>query len=117
METKAGGCHCKAVRYEVTLDTAQPVIECNCSHCLPKGFLLTFVPKSAVTILSGEDVLTEYLFNTKKIQHLFCSTCGIQSFGFGIGPDGVETCAVNMRTLDDINLESLTRIPYDGKNS
>jgi hypothetical protein len=79
MEKRTGGCHCKAVRYEVDVDLAQPVLECNCSHCQIKGFLLAFVPDSAMTVLSGQDNLTEYRFNTEKLQHLFCKTCGVEA--------------------------------------
>ena len=75
---RQGGCHCGAVRYTVTTDLAQ-VIECNCSHCAKKGFLLTFVPQDRFTLASGEDSLTEYRFNTHKIAHLFCKVCGVQA--------------------------------------
>lgn len=113
METRTGSCHCKKVRYEVELDLSQPVIECNCSHCERKGFLLSFVPADNFTIVSGEG-LTEYRFNTEKIRHLFCSTCGVQCFGRGEGKDG-PTVAVNVRTIDDIDLTALTRTPFNGK--
>lgn len=115
MEKRTGGCHCKQVRYEVDIDLTKPVIECNCSHCQIKGLLLTFVPREAVTVLSGEDMLTEYRFNTEKIQHLFCKVCGVEPFGRGSMPDGSLTCAINVRTIDDIDLIALERMPYDGR--
>jgi hypothetical protein len=115
MEKRTGGCHCKAVRYEVEIDLSKPVLECNCSHCQVKGLLLAFVPASAMHIVSGEDNLTEYRFNTEKLQHLFCKTCGVQSFARG-EKDGAGTYGINVRTIDDIDLSALTRIPYDGKN-
>lgn len=116
MKTHTGGCHCKRVRYEVELDLTQPVIECNCSHCFVKGLVLSFTPKTQFTLLSGEDNLTEYRFNTEKIAHLFCTTCGVESFGYGEMPDGTPTAAINVRTLDDVDLNALTRQPYDGKS-
>ncbi|MDB5187981.1 MAG: aldehyde-activating protein [Candidatus Kaiserbacteria bacterium] len=115
MKKHSGGCHCKAVRYEVETDL-EKVIECNCSHCAIKGLLLTFVPATQFTLLQGEDNLTEYRFNTHKIQHLFCKTCGVESFGRGTNKEGAATIAINARCLDDIDLASLTRTPVDGKS-
>jgi hypothetical protein len=116
METKIGGCHCKKVRYEVEVDVSKPVIECNCSHCQIKGLLLAFVPGTAFKMTEGEEYLTEYRFNTTKLQHLFCKTCGVQSFCKGKDKEGNPTVALNVRTLDDIDLDTITRIPYNGKD-
>lgn len=115
MQTYSGGCHCGLVRFDVSMELGQ-VVECNCSYCQKHGLLLAFAPSEAVSILSGEDALQEYRFNEKKIQHLFCTTCGVQSFSKGTSPEGGETVAVNVRSLDDIGLSSLTRIPFDGKS-
>lgn len=114
-QTKTGGCHCGAVRFEADVDLST-AIECNCSHCSKKGFILTFAPADHFTLLSGEEKLTEYRFNTKKIAHLFCADCGVQSFGRGEGPDGAVTAAVNVRCLDDIDLAALTPHQVDGKS-
>ncbi len=116
MEKRTGGCHCKKVRYEVEVDLTQNVLECNCSHCQIQGLLLLFVPLSAFDLLSGEDMQTEYRFNTSKIQHLFCSTCGVEAFSHGTMPDGSPTIALNVRSIDDIDLTTLTRVPYNGKD-
>jgi hypothetical protein len=115
MTTHTGGCHCKKVRYEVNANITS-ALECNCSHCAIKGLLLTFVPATEFTLLEGEENLTEYRFNTLKIQHLFCKTCGVESFGRGVGKDGVVTIAINVRCLDGIDLSTITRTPVDGKS-
>ena len=65
MQKYTGGCHCQAVQYEVEVDLAKTFI-CNCSHCEMKGFILAFVPATSFTLLSGEDSLTEYRFNSKR---------------------------------------------------
>ena len=113
MRTYDGGCHCKKVRYRVTTDLAS-VLECNCSHCAIKGLLLNFVPAEAFTLLSGENELTDYQFNKKMIRHLFCKTCGVESFATG-EKDGMPMRAVNVRCLDEIDLTTLTRTPFNGK--
>lgn len=100
-DTHKGSCHCGAVAYEV--DTAlDEVMECNCSHCYRKGFVLTFVLKSDFRLESGTDDLSEYRFNKHQIAHQFCKTCGVQPFGYGKRPDGTETVAINVRTLTDL---------------
>jgi hypothetical protein len=114
-KTYRGGCHCGRVRYEVT-SALTPVISCNCSHCQPKGLLLTFVPASRFRLLSGEGEMTLYQFNKKVIQHFFCRTCGVESFARGTGPDGTPMASINVRCLDGIDLESLTLTPFDGRS-
>ena len=115
MPKYTGKCHCSAVTFEVEADLTQ-VIECNCSHCAVKSLLLTFVPDSQFTLLSGAEISTEYRFNKKVIAHLFCKTCGVQSFGRGQDEKGNKTVAINVRCLNGVEVDMLTRTPYHGKN-
>ena len=110
-----GACHCQAVIFEVEMDL-KSALECNCSHCYNKGFLLAFVPETSFTLLSGKDMLTEYRFNKKQIAHLFCQVCGVQAFGKGESPDGTKTIAVNLRYLTDVDADTLETQKYDGKS-
>lgn len=114
MTTYTGGCHCGRVRYGVAMDI-ENVLACNCSHCSMKGFLLTFVPADSFTLQSGEDSLTEYRFNKQHIAHRFCANCGVQSFAEAPGPDGTPMVAINARCLDNVDIESLAVVPFDGK--
>lgn len=116
MQTYKGGCHCGAVQFEVETDLSS-VIECNCSHCSKKGFLLSFTPASNFRLLSGQDALTEYRFNKKQIAHLFCRTCGVQSFAAGAMPDGSEVRGVNVRCLEGVEPASLQITPVDGRSA
>lgn len=111
-----GSCHCGAVRYEVDLDLSKPVIACNCSMCGRSGTLLSFVPASQFTLLSGEQALSDYQFNKHAIHHLFCKTCGIKPFARGKTQDGTPTVAVNVRCLEGVDLEALTIRTVDGKS-
>ncbi len=115
MKTYTGGCQCGAVRYEAqaNLDSA---MSCNCSHCGKKGFLLKFIPSEFFTLTKGdESTLTEYLFNKKHIRHLFCPACGVQSYARGKGVNGAEMIALNIRCLDDVDLNSIPVTKFDGK--
>ncbi len=67
-----------------------------------------------MTLHSGEDALRTYLFNTRKIRHQFCTTCGAQPFAFGTAPDGTETCAINLRCVPAVDLDALELQRFDG---
>lgn len=116
LKTHTGGCHCGKVRYSVKIDLSAPAITCNCSICSKTGTMLAFVPAEHFTLESGEDVLKDYQFNRMQIHHLFCTNCGIRSFARGVRPDGVETRAINVRCLDDVDLEKIPTKSYDGRS-
>ena len=111
--TMTGGCHCGRVRFRVTGDLSR-VTECNCSICAMKGFLHLIVPPEQFELLSGDDALTTYRFNTGNAKHTFCSTCGIHAFYVPRSdPDKID---VNVRCLDDINLAAVKPLSFDGKH-
>ena len=78
-KTMQGGCHCGRVRFRVTADLAR-VTECNCSICTKKGILHLIVPPEQFELLSGQDDLATYEFNTRTAKHKFCRVCGIHQF-------------------------------------
>ncbi|MGB2426892.1 MAG: GFA family protein, partial [Alteromonas sp.] len=93
----SGGCHCGKVRFTVELPDEIEVEDCNCSVCSKFGFLHVIVPKSAFTLLTSEEELSEYRFNSGVAAHYFCKTCGVKSFYIPrSNPDGVD---VNLRCL------------------
>jgi len=106
-------CHCGAVAITVDADLPDAAMSCDCSHCRRKGFLLAFFPAAKVTV-TGEDALTDYLFNKHRITHRFCATCGVQVFGEGNGPDGTPTNAVNLRCVPGLDLDTLTVTKVNG---
>jgi hypothetical protein len=113
----SGGCQCGKVRYEVELDLSGPVMACNCSRCGKLGTLLAFAGGNDFKLVSGEGEVTEFLFNKHAIHHLFCSTCGVQSFARGKRPgDGADMVAVNVRCLDGVDLDSLTIKTFNGRD-
>lgn len=109
-----GGCHCGKVAFTVDADLPSKALSCNCSICRQKGLLLGFFPADKFGLTRGEDALTTYGFNTHKIAHRFCKTCGSQPFASGKNPDGSEMRAVNLRCVPSANLESLELQHYDG---
>ena len=114
MVTHSGGCHCGRVRFEVDTPIDIEVDECNCSICKRAGYLHLIVPKSRFRLLSGEESLTSYRFNTKVAEHLFCSVCGIKSFYVPRShPNGYS---VNARCLDEGTVGRCTIRKFDGAN-
>ena len=97
------------------IDLAQ-VVACNCSICSKMGWLLAFVPAAQFTLHEGRDALTDYQFGKRHIHHLFCSTCGINSFSRGEGKDGREVFAVNVRCLEGVDPANLPIKHFDGKS-
>jgi hypothetical protein len=90
------------------------VVDCNCSMCSRVGFLHLIVSNADFELLSGEDFLAEYRFNTGVARHLFCRRCGVKSFYVPRShPDGIS---VNARCLDPGELHSMTVRPFDGRH-
>jgi len=112
--THRGGCHCGAVRFEVRVPARITVQRCNCSMCSKTGFLHLIVPAADFRLVSGEDALTTYTFNTGVAQHRFCRVCGVKSFYVPrSNPDGFS---VNLRCLDAGTVEHVTLEDFDGRN-
>lgn len=109
-----GSCHCGQVKFEVqgTFDTA---MECNCSHCSRKGYLLWFVPRTDFTLHTGPGSIATYTFNKHAIKHQFCPKCGCAPFGLGASR-GAEMAAINVRCLEDVDLSSIKRKFVDGRS-
>lgn len=111
----SGSCHCGKVRFSVEGAPAE-AIECNCSHCQRKGYLLWFVPRGALTVEAGGEALSTYRFNKHVIDHHFCPDCGCAPFAEGKAPDGSAVAAVNVRCLE-IDLATVKRVPVDGRSA
>ena len=116
METIKGSCHCGAVHFKVELENGfEDVHHCDCSLCRKRTAYVGSAPLSGLKILSGEDNLTLYQFNTGTAKHYFCKTCGIYThhqrrsnpneYGFNIG------------CLEGVNPYSFAPAPvFDGIN-
>ncbi|MCC6913954.1 MAG: GFA family protein [Rhodospirillaceae bacterium] len=109
-----GSCHCGDVTFEVDAEIEGPVIECNCSHCRRKGYLLWFQPRHKLKHATPEHHLATYTFNKHVIQHHFCLRCGCAPFGEGVDPKGNPTAAINVRCLEGVDLTKIERMPFDG---
>ena len=113
MTVHKGGCHCGRGRFEVEAPADIEADQCNCSICRMSGHLHLIVPKADFRLLSGDDDVTTYTFNTGVAQHYFCRHCGIKSFYVPRSqPTGIS---VNTNCLDPDTIRSLTVTPFDGQ--
>jgi hypothetical protein len=107
-------CHCGKVAFEFEGDVKEG-LACNCSICQRKGSLLAFVPYSKLTWLSGEKEAASYTFNKHVIKHRFCPTCGIHTHGEATDRQGNPIAAVNMRSVENVDLAALAVKHFDGR--
>ncbi len=127
LQTYEGGCHCGRVRFRIRVDLEQSkrhcqsllsvsaVGECNCSICTKKGILHISVTPGQFELLSGQDDLVTYPFNTGIAQHTFCRHCGIHAFY--VPRSDPKNFSVNARCLDDFDPTKMRpRRFFDGRN-
>jgi hypothetical protein len=108
-----GGCHCGSVHFEIEAPEEIEAEECNCSICTKSGFLHLILPKSDFKLLSGEESLEMYTFNTEVAKHYFCKICGIKPFYIPrSNPDGID---INVRCLDN-QPKFINVVKFDGRN-
>jgi hypothetical protein len=112
-QTYRGSCHCGRVTFELQAKL-EALVECNCSLCSRRGALWHGASESSLRILSGEEELTLYQFNTMTAKHYFCRVCGIHPF---TRPRLDPTrWAVNVRCLDGVDVSSLPVRLFDGEH-
>ncbi|MEH6434168.1 GFA family protein [Massilia sp. DD77] len=109
-----GSCHCGAVAFDVEgeIDGA---MACNCSICSRKGSLLWFVTRDKLRLKTPEEAASTYMFNKHVIKHRFCPTCGIHPYGEGSDPKGNAMAAINIRCLENLDLDGIPVHHYDGR--
>lgn len=113
MTKHTGSCHCGAMAFELEAEIDE-AMECNCSICRRKGYLLSFAPLEALNVTTPQGAVTTYSFGKHTIQHQFCKICGCAPFGTGEMPDGTKMAAVNVRCIPEIDLADLKITHFDG---
>lgn len=112
--TYQGGCHCGRIAFAVEGEIGT-VLECNCSHCRPKGYLMWFVPRGQLHLQTPDTDYSTYTFNKHRIAHHFCPVCGVAPFADG-EKDGNKLAAVNVRCLRGVEPSALTIRQVDGRS-
>ncbi|WP_211327701.1 hypothetical protein [Solilutibacter pythonis] len=102
-----GSCQCGRTRFGVDAGDMQAVMECNRSHCQCKGYLLWFLPRTALSTESG--VMRFPLARS-------ISTSSSPSFARPV--DALSGCpiAINVRCQECIELAGLPSQAIDGRS-
>ena len=79
MDQYLASCHCGRVRFWLEADIDELVV-CDCSLCAKRNAVMVTVQRDKLKVISGEDALSLYQWNTGKARHYFCSACGIYTF-------------------------------------
>lgn len=111
--TVRGSCHCGKIDYRLD-ETPTEAMQCNCSICRRKGYLLAFSTPDKFTLETSRDDITVYTFGKHVIRHQFCKACGCAPFGEGTGPDGRAMVAINLRCVEGIDLSKIAINEFDG---
>ncbi|WP_245214289.1 GFA family protein [Pararoseomonas indoligenes] len=105
-----GACHCGTVRFEVTLaDGIKTARRCNCSICRMRGAVVVSAATDGVRVVSGEESLGTYSFNTGTAKHHFCTHCGIYTHHQRRSTPG--QFGVNLACLEGMSPFDLEEVP------
>tara|TARA_B100001250_G_C19767334_1_gene775393 strand:- start:924 stop:1274 length:351 start_codon:yes stop_codon:yes gene_type:complete len=80
MKEYFGGCHCGDIKFKFYSKEFVEVWKCNCSICSLSDYEHLFVNHDDFKVIKGEELISEYSFNSETAKHLFCKNCGTKSF-------------------------------------
>ena len=84
MTTWKGGCHCGQIAFKVDGEI-DAVVECNCSHCRPKGYLLWFRPREALRLATPEADMGTYGSTGMPLPTIFARFAALRRSPMGSG--------------------------------
>jgi hypothetical protein len=113
MATYLGGCHCGAIRFEVTGEIRDLVV-CNCSICSKTAYIHWEVEPERFSLQTPRHAIRNYQFGTMTAQNYFCGNCGISPFRRS--RSAPEKVNINVRCLDGVDAEALPFERFDGRN-
>lgn len=111
-----GACHCGGVKFRAKLtDGLHTARRCTCSLCRMRGAVAVSAEMGGVTIAEGEELLSEYRFNTGAARHFFCSRCGV--YTHHQRRSNANQYGVNAACLEGVSPFDFSELPvYDGVN-
>lgn len=95
-------CHCGAVTVSVPR-RPRKLTQCNCSICRRYGSLWAYYRRGSVDVNCKPSDLSTYIWGNGSLEFYRCRHCGcITHHERSLKKeDGSDTCAVNMRNIDD----------------
>ncbi|KAI4232738.1 MAG: hypothetical protein LQ349_004816 [Xanthoria aureola] len=113
-----GNCHCARIKFKTLLPSLDEheVQVCNCSICSRNGYLHVYVAREEIEWLKGENSMKGYYFGGKQAEHKFCPNCGSSISVDPHGAFGPDWVSINVRMLQDVDLEKMKIKTFDGRN-
>lgn len=119
--TVRGSCHCGATRFEVT-DAPTEATRCTCSICSKRGALWAYYTPAQFKLTTPVENVATYQWQSRMVKLHFCGTCGCTTFNespdFSTGEADFDNpkIAINIRILDDFDVDAVPVTVLDGKN-
>ncbi|WP_342360877.1 GFA family protein [Terrarubrum flagellatum] len=119
--TVRGSCHCHAIQFEVTEIPAKAT-RCTCSFCSKRGALWSYHTPDKFKLLTARDRVATYQWRSYTVQHHHCAICGCGAYtetpSWVDGkPDFSQMrVSINIRLLDDVDIDAIPVDVIDGKN-
>lgn len=112
-----GGCHCGAVRFEVSLEPGFKGSRCNCSVCAKTAVTGAIVKPHAFKLLAGAADVGSYVWGAAISTRYFCKHCGVHCYGVGyLEHVGGDYVSVNLNCVDDVDTSVLDIVYWDGRH-
>ena len=107
-------CHCGDLRFSFKSEEIKTGVRCDCSICIRKGVVMSskYIPHEDFTTIENKDALSDYRWNDRVVNHLFCKTCGIYPY-HGNEEYGYR---VNLGCVEQLNPFELDIRILDGKS-
>ena len=106
-----GMCHCGKIRFQLSCNLTD-LKRCNCSHCRRKGFVMTTAKLDQFKLISCEENLKIYQWNSKIAKHYFCKNCGINTHHQRRSKPDEYGVNVEFENSDESEQEDLNYVSY-----
>jgi hypothetical protein len=118
-----GSCHCGKTAFEIDGAIPAKLTRCTCSFCAKRGTLYAYYEPAQFRLTTPAADVATYRWQTKKVAHNFCGTCGCGTFSDSpdFKSDGswdgkTRRIGVNARLFDDFDAAAAPVQVIDGKN-
>jgi hypothetical protein len=118
--TIEGSCHCGATRFALSAAPVE-VTRCTCTLCAKRGALWAYYQPEQFRLLTPQESVATYRWNSKTVKHHFCATCCCGTFSespdWSSGQPDFDKprIGVNARLLDDFDLDAVPVKLIDGR--
>ena len=118
-----GSCHCGKTAFAIDGEIPEKLTRCTCSFCAKRGTLYAYYRPAQFRLTTPTAEVATYRWNTKKVAHNFCPTCGCGTFSDSpdFKPDGswdgrTRRIGVNARLFDNFDAAAAPVQMIDGRN-